>query len=334
MRMHFTDRISARTFGLRSDKTVLGFASNRSLHSSMAHVPAVDPDHTFDPSVFEAVRTWWEWPDTRAPLYLSGPAGCGKTSTVEQFLARVNAPSIRLTCRARMDKTELVGHWGASCTGFAWFDGPVTAAWRYGYVLVLNEFTVAPAHVWVSLNDVLEGAPITIEATGEVVERHPNARVVITDNCALGAGSTGRYRSRQAQDASTLDRCWHVAVDWLTPADETQLLERRMSVSGIDASLRHDLALAAVRFAAATRAQAGGNAPVCPVSTRVLVRFVNLLAAFVSARQALPASARRLMPSPLERALDLSLTAGVEADVRASLMQHAHFAFAACKACV
>ena len=330
MRMHFTDRIPARTFGLRSDKTVLGFAPNRSLHSSMAHVPAVDPDHTFDPSVFEAVRTWWEWPDTRAPLYLSGPAGCGKTSTVEQFLARVNAPSIRLTCRARMDKTELVGHWGASCTGFAWFDGPVVAAWRYGYVLVLNEFTLAPAHVWVSLNDVLEGAPITIEATGEIVERHPNARVVITDNCALGAGSTGRYRSRQAQDASTLDRCWHVAVDWLTPADETALIERRLVAPGLTDALRHNLADAAVRFANATHTPAGGEAPVCPVSTRVLVRFANLVATFVLARRSAGASARALLPSPVDRALDLSLAAGLDTTARAALLQHARFAFTGC----
>ncbi len=104
--MQFTDCISARAFGLDSDKTVLGFKSDS---SRIGRIVPIDPAHSFDPDFFEALRLWWEWNDTRAPLYISGPTGCGKTSGVMQFLARVGARASTVTCRARMDKNDLIG---------------------------------------------------------------------------------------------------------------------------------------------------------------------------------------------------------------------------------
>ena len=168
MSMQFTARIPARSFGFESEHTVLGFEPTH-IATLAARSITPDPEHLFEAEFFEEMRLWWEWDDTRSPLYISGPSGCGKTSTVLQFLARVHAPAVTVTCRRRTEKSDLIGQWGMDGSGgFAWFDGPAAIAWRYGCVLVINEFSLAPPEVWVAVNDLFEGDALYIERTGGI----------------------------------------------------------------------------------------------------------------------------------------------------------------------
>lgn len=112
-----------------------------------AQCVAVDPCHVFEESFLEDFVLWWTWHDTRTPLYIAGPTGCGKTTSVLQFLARVNVPVISVTCSRRFVKDDLVGRWGAHEGSFAWIDGPATIAWKTGAVLLINEFSLAPPEV-------------------------------------------------------------------------------------------------------------------------------------------------------------------------------------------
>ena len=122
--MQFNARVPARNFGLLSNRTVLGFRPQNGCPPPGARFIAPDPEYTFVPDFFERLRLWWECDDTSSPLYISGPAGCGKTSAVLQFMARVNAPCVTLTCRRRMDKYELIGQWGADAAthSLVWTD--------------------------------------------------------------------------------------------------------------------------------------------------------------------------------------------------------------------
>lgn len=338
--MQFTAPIPARSFGLCSDRSILGFADGA--NASPVAVPELDPGHVFDPITFESIRMWWEAADTSAPLYLSGPTGCGKTSTVLQFLARVHAPAVVYTCRRRMDKQDLIGTWGVdSATGkFRWYDGPATLAWRHGLVLVINEFTTAPAEVWVSANDLLEGASLVNERTGEVVPRHPNTRVIITDNCPAGCAGEGdgTYVARERQDASVADRFWHVAVDYMPREREAlAVLAACSDCAGlIGAELLDRIVGRALDFAAASRdlaarplAEDSFGVPRNPaISTRVLIRFTRTLIGLIEARLALEAAAERVIPDPVGRALDLALANGCHETVRHTLHQLAQFCFA------
>jgi cobaltochelatase CobS len=339
--MQFTAPIPARSFGLCSDRSILGFAAGANCPHGV--IPELDPGHVFDPVTFESIRMWWEAADTSAPLYISGPTGCGKTSTVLQFLARVHAPAVVYTCRRRMDKQDLVGAWGVdSATGnFRWYDGPATLAWRHGLVLVINEFTTAPAEVWVSANDLLEGASLVNERTGEVIPRHPNTRVIITDNCPAGCAGDGEgiYVARERQDASVADRFWHVAVGYMGREREAMaLLAACSDCSGaIGAELLDRIVGRALDFAAATRdlaarppAQDSWGAPrEHAVSTRVLIRFTRTLIGLIEARMALGgAAAGRVLSDPVGRALDLAIANGCHETVRHTLHQLAQFCFA------
>ena len=317
--MHFTARVPARNFGLMSERTVLGFRSQQKAPPGARFITP-DPDYTFQPDFFERLRLWWEWTDTSAPLYISGPAGCGKTSAVLQFLARVHAPAVTLTCRRRMDKYELIGQWGAdpASKSLVWTDGPALIAWRHGCVLVINEMTSAPADVWVSANDLLEGDAIVVDRTGEVVPRHPDTRVVFTDNRPLGdAAETSQYLGRHAQDLSVMDRCWHLAADYADEAEENQLILKKTARSqrGLEARRVKAIVREAVRFARATREKASDkrSALCSPLSTRTLVRFTELLLCFAASQS---------VENPVRTALALSLTDGLS-EAGAAAMQHA-----------
>ena len=121
--MTFTTCISAQDFGLASETMIPGFQASQLSCAAPAQIVRVDPCHVFDESFLQDLVLWWTWPDTRIPLYIAGPTGCGKTTSVLQFLARVHVPVICLTCSRRFVKDDLVGRWGAHEGGFAWIDG-------------------------------------------------------------------------------------------------------------------------------------------------------------------------------------------------------------------
>ena len=209
MPMTFTTCISAQDFGLASETMIPGFQASQLSCAAPAQVVPVDPCHVFDESFLQDLVLWWTWPDTRIPLYIAGPTGCGKTTSVLQFLARVHVPVISLTCSRRFVKDDLVGRWGAHEGGFAWIDGPATIAWKTGAVLLINEFSLAPPEVWVGANDIFEGQSITIEKTGLSIPRHVNTRVIVTDNCRCGTLPESAYSSRSRTPArATASGIW------------------------------------------------------------------------------------------------------------------------------
>ena len=314
--MNFNARIPADVFGFNSRRTVLGFCPT-------APAPGTRfvfffYRYTFIPDVFEQLRLWWESADPREPLFISGPAGCGKTSMVMQFLARVNAPAVTLTCRRRMDKYELIGQWGAAGNGsLIWIDGPATIAWRTGAVLVVNEPTTAPADVWVACNDILEGDSILIDRNGETVPRHPNTRVVFTDNCALGSETDlSGYIGRNNQDESVRDRCWHLQMQGPDTATQIDLLLRKTApqAEGLDPKKVKALCTAVVKFGAWVQEEQSHDNSVQTVrslSSRTLIRLLSILLTFLKT----PGSIK----NPVQTALRLALTDSLDTTAAAGL---------------
>ena len=332
--MNFTQKVAAASFGLDSNGWILGFVPGSI--KAPASVPELDPDHVFDPIAFESIRMWWEAADTRQPLYISGPTGCGKTTTVMQLLARVNMPAVAITCRRRMDKQDLIGHFGATEKGLSWIDGPATIAWRYGLTLVINEFSTAPGETWVSCNDILEGADLRIDATGEVVPRHPNTRVIITDNCACAdAGDSDVYVGRERQDASVADRFWHLAMDYVPREIEGEILwnKTRKSAQGLTDEEVESVIAQALDFVALTRSLANKSdaasfeaTPLPAVSSRVVVRFLSILFGLIKSRKTMGKEAARLvLGNIVEKALDLAFTKALPEGHRGTLQQSAAY---------
>lgn len=317
-------RIPASVFGdhLAAERDCLGFNVKTLPTFARSRIPALHDEHWFSASDYRTISLWWALANNE-PLYISGPSGAGKTSTALQFCARLGMPVVSVTARARMDRRELIGHWAVKGGETVWIDGPALLAWKYGWVLLINEFSAAPADMWVSCNDILEGLPIDVNATGDVVPRHPMTRVIVTDNTRGHASDIEEgFFGRQIQDRSVIDRFWHHRMEGLREDEEAALLARTAPealTTGFDEErltrLYRALAHMGADSRAASRTRAVGfETHAVPLSHRVLSRLRDML--LDAAGQPFdPADdiVRRLMRTALAEALDATAREAAEA---------------------
>ena len=307
--MEHTIEIPVRAFGFQSDQTLPGMAAS-AVAELAPFIPRRRDDHVFSKREFIIFRAWWQ-SDSGDPLFITGPTGCGKSSFVRQFAARANYPMIEVTGRPNMEKADLVGSFVLKADGaMHWVDGPVTRAWRHGALLLVNEFTACDPSFWVANNEILEGESIFIEQTGELVHRHPNARIVLTDNTkGLVGDDTGMYQGRFRQDPSVMDRMWKMSMDYMPEADEIKLLKQGMPQFGDDPTtseqLREALAKTLRSIAAQVRQAFMGvskdnDAIEATMSTRTLLRFRDLMITFKDGT--------RFGFDPIKDSLDIALT--------------------------
>ena len=228
-----------------------------------------------------------------------------------------------------MELGDLIGRYGchdSSKSGYRWLNGPLTVAWKYGLTLVINEFSLAPAPVWVALNDLFEGSPLRLDALGINIVKHPNTRIVVTDNCrALSVNRN--YVSRKRQDLTSAERFWHVRAKWPDARQEYGLICKRAQALADHYGFKLDdsflrIAIAAVRFARLTRKGdvAGVDGLQIPaISTRVLVRFVELaVVKFYTQNET---------DTVLEEAIKLALATGLSEQQESMLLDLMHLEF-------
>lgn len=106
---------------------------------------------------------------------------------------------------------------------FEFTDTPLVEAFRYGYLLELQEPTViANPAVLVGLNGLLDQCGSITLPTGEVVKRHPDAVIVITTNVD--------YAGCRSMNQSVISRM-NLVVDLAEP-DENTLVKRVQGITG------------------------------------------------------------------------------------------------------
>lgn len=106
---------------------------------------------------------------------------------------------------------------------FEFTDTPLVEAFRYGYLLELQEPTViANPAVLVGLNGLLDQCKSITLPTGEIVNRHPDAVIVITTNVD--------YAGCRGMNQSVISRM-NLVVDLEEP-DEVTLVKRVQGITG------------------------------------------------------------------------------------------------------
>ncbi len=280
----------ADTFGIQAPAhmKVEGFEPNQN-HAVPQHKPYI-----FRKDQLRDVLAFLEAPQGDG-LYLTGPSGSGKSSLIEQVAARLHWGVQCVTGHGRLELNELLGQYRLVAGGvMQWLDGPLTHAVRLGHILLINEMDAMDPAELIGLNDIVEGKPLTIPQTGDVLVPHPKFRLVVTGNSAGSGDASGLYQGVLRQNLALMDRFRLLEVGYPEPEDELKLLAT--VVPNMPEIIRENMIKVANQIRKVfIGGQDGTGMLSVTLSTRGLMRWALLMASFKGAPNALAYSLDRAL---------------------------------------
>ena len=134
----------------------------------------------------------WEFYDacreSMANLLVEGPTGPGKTSSFMGYAESRGLPFLSVPCSVAISTEQLMGSKQFGDSGTFWSDGTITAMFRDGGVLLLNEYNMMLDRLGAILFSVLDNRRelILMDNDNEVVRAHrPTSRDGVTCWCDL-----------------------------------------------------------------------------------------------------------------------------------------------------
>lgn len=241
-------------------------------------VPALDPGYVFAGWHADLIVWWTRLSAT--PVYICGPAGCGKTSGLKQIAARINYPVYEVTGHESLAAVDLQGMPALrakdGATDSEWLLGPLARAMREGALFIFNEMDAASPSSLIALNTILDGSPLCIEQNGEVIRPAPGFKFAATGNSNGGGDQSGLYTGVLRQNFALLDR--FICIEAEYPAREVEFALLTARAPSLPEAVRDQM----LDFAVAVRRAARQDAPsdladynglVPHMSTRALLRW-------------------------------------------------------------
>jgi nitric oxide reductase NorQ protein len=232
----------------------------------------------------------WE---SRLPVLLKGPTGCGKTRFVEHMAARLlgsrngGVPAlITVACHEDLTGSDLVGRYLIRGDDTVWIDGPLTQAAKLGAICYLDEVVEARKDTTVLIHPLTDHRRILpIDKKGEILEAHPDFLLVISYN-------PGYQSVLKDLKHSTRQRFVTIEFDYAPRDKEAQIIahesgvpmERALSLATLGEKIRH---------LKAHGLEEG-------VSTRLLVYAGRLMNSGVAPRRACDAAVVRSLTDDVE----------------------------------
>ncbi len=139
------------------------------------------------------------------PLFISGLSGNGKTMMVEQSCAALNREYVRVQISPETDEDDLIGGFRLLNGETVFAKGPVIKAMERGAVLCLDEIDRGTNKL-MCLQGVLEGKPVLIKKTGEVIVPAPGFTIIATANTKGKGSDDGRFVAATIIDEAFLER--------------------------------------------------------------------------------------------------------------------------------
>ena len=184
-------------------KDQIVFEKVQSNESLIPYVPEIDENYVFPSWTLEFVTML----DNGMNVWLYGGTGAGKSSLVEQVCAVGKLPLMYQSFHEDIKPCELLGGKELVDGNTVWVDGPVTRAYRDGFLLLLDEIDAFPPEVQFCLYGILDGKPLVLAENGnEVVKPHQNFRVVATGNTQGRGDDTGMYAGTNVLNRALLNR--------------------------------------------------------------------------------------------------------------------------------
>ena len=166
------------------------------------------------------------------PVYISGLSGNGKTFMVEQAAAKLNREFIRVQINPETDEDDLIGGFRLVNGETVFQKGPVLKAMENGAVLLLDEIDRATNKI-MCLQGILEGKPVLVKKTGEIVSPAPGFNILATANTKGKGSEDGRFTAASIIDEAFLER-FTISVDqkFASPAIEKKILNKHFDKFG------------------------------------------------------------------------------------------------------
>ena len=251
-------------------------------HAEPYYVPTGDEVELFE-AAFES----------RVPVLLKGPTGCGKTRFVEYMSWKLGRPMTRVSdaggragparesgalplvtvaCHEDLTASDLVGRYLLEGDSTRWIDGPITRAVKAGAICYLDEVVEARKDTTVLIHPLTDHRRLLpIEKRGQIVEASEGFLLVISYNPG--------YQSA-LKDLKHSTRQRFISIEFTHPRKE---LEAKIIAheSGVNEETATDLAKLGEKV---RNLREHGLAE--GVSTRLLVYTGKLIQKGISARRA------------------------------------------------
>jgi hypothetical protein len=167
------------------------------------------------------------------PVFISGVSGNGKTLMVEQACARAKRQMVRVQITPETDEDSLIGGFRLVNGETVFAKGPVINAMETGAVLLVDEIDRSSPKL-MCLQGVLEGKPVLIQKTGELVFPHPSFTVIATANTKGRGSLDGKYVYATMMDDAFLERfVINIEQEMPTIGVERRIIKSHMEKYGV-----------------------------------------------------------------------------------------------------
>lgn len=181
----------------------LASRSVQSIVNDDIHIPELDPTFVrwgeFD-TVFKAIESRMFF-----PIYISGLSGNGKTIMVKQACARLKREYCRVQISPETDEDDLIGGFRLLGGETVFCKGPVIKAMERGCVLLIDEIDRGSNKI-MCLQGILEGEPVLIKKTGQIIVPAPGFTIIATANTKGRGSDDGRFSAASFIDEAFLER--------------------------------------------------------------------------------------------------------------------------------
>ena len=196
--------------------------------SMVKGVESVSNDEVFVPDYDETFVPWGNFTEIVKvlksgmfyPTFVSGLSGNGKTFQIEQACAKLNREYVRVQISPETDEDDLIGGFRLIKGESVFQKGPVIKAMEAGAVLMIDEIDRGTNKI-MCLQGVLEGKPVLIKKTGEVVEPKDGFNIIATANTKGKGSEDGRYSGASVIDDAFLER-FTITLEQTFPTMQTE----------------------------------------------------------------------------------------------------------------